>query len=122
MFKFGGCLDLCTSRFLILLYCISYHIWDNMSFKFEGVDKHAICLFVYLLFLVCIYLFCLFVFCVYIYIYIYIYFAMLLIRHDLHHNCGLRVIGVFNLFEHCISLEISIFYSCVGLERLHLFD
>jgi hypothetical protein len=43
---------------------------------------------------------------------------MLLIGHDLHHNCGLRVIGIFNLFE----LEILVFDSCVGLERLHLFD
>jgi hypothetical protein len=47
---------------------------------------------------------------------------MLLIGHDLNHNCGLSVIDVFNLFDHCISLEISIFDSCVGLERLHLFD
>jgi hypothetical protein len=47
---------------------------------------------------------------------------MLLIGHDLHHNCGLHVIGVFNLFEHCISLEISVSNSCVGLERLYLFD
>jgi hypothetical protein len=47
---------------------------------------------------------------------------MLLIGHDLHHNCGLCVIGVFNLFEHCISLEILVSYSCVGLERFHLFD
>jgi hypothetical protein len=70
------------------------------------------------LFLVCIYLFL----SVYIYIYICIFVAMLLIRHDLHHNCGLCVIGVFNLFEHCISLEIPVFDSCVGLERLHLFD
>jgi hypothetical protein len=47
---------------------------------------------------------------------------MLLIRYDLHHNYKLHVIGVFNLFEHCISLEILIFDSCVGLERLHLID
>jgi hypothetical protein len=47
---------------------------------------------------------------------------MLLIGHKLHHNYGLFVIGVFNLFEHCISLEIPVFDSCVGLERLHLFD
>jgi hypothetical protein len=47
---------------------------------------------------------------------------MLLIGHKLHHNYGLFVIGVLNLFEHCISLEISVFDSCVGLERLHLFD
>jgi hypothetical protein len=47
---------------------------------------------------------------------------MLLIGRILHHNCGLRVIGVFNVFEHCLSLEIPVFYSCVGLERLHLFD
>jgi hypothetical protein len=47
---------------------------------------------------------------------------MLLIGHDLHHNCGLCVIGVFNLFEHCISLDIPVFYSYVGLKILHLFD
>jgi hypothetical protein len=48
--------------------------------------------------------------------------AMLLIEQELHHNCGLHIIGMFNLFEHCISLEIPVFDSCVGLERLHLFD
>jgi hypothetical protein len=47
---------------------------------------------------------------------------MLLIGHNLHRNCGLHVIGVFNVFEHCLSLEIAVFDSCVGLERLHLFD
>jgi hypothetical protein len=47
---------------------------------------------------------------------------MLLIVHNLHCNYGLYVIGMFNLFEHCISLEIPVFDSCVGLERLHLFD
>jgi hypothetical protein len=47
---------------------------------------------------------------------------MLLIGNNLHHNCVLHVIGVFNLFEHCISLEIPVFDSCVGLERLHLLD
>jgi hypothetical protein len=47
---------------------------------------------------------------------------MLLIGHNLHHNCGLNVNGVFNWFEHFISLEISIFDSCLRLERLHLFD
>jgi hypothetical protein len=66
---------------------------------------------------------CLFicVFCLFCYIKKFC-FAMLLIGHDLHHNCGLCAIGVFNLFEHCISLEIPVFDSCVGLERLHLFD
>jgi hypothetical protein len=55
--------------------------------------------------------------------FIFFYFvAMLLIGHKLRHNCGLFVISVFNLFEHCISLEIPVFDSCVGLERLHLFD
>jgi hypothetical protein len=47
---------------------------------------------------------------------------MLLIGHDLHHICGLHVIGVFNLFEHYIALEIPVFDSCVGLKRFHLFD
>jgi hypothetical protein len=47
---------------------------------------------------------------------------MLLIGNNLHRNYGLHVIGVFNLFEYCISLEISVFNSCVELERIHLFD
>jgi hypothetical protein len=47
---------------------------------------------------------------------------MLLIGHDLHRNYGLHAIGVLNLFEHCISLEIPTFDPCVGLERLYLFD
>ena len=50
----------------------------------------------------------------------FIFVAMLLIGHNLHHNCGLNVISMFNLFEHCILLEILVFDSCVGLERLHL--
>jgi hypothetical protein len=40
---------------------------------------------------------------------------MLLIGHDLHLSCGLHVIGVFNLFEHYISLEIPMFDLGVGL-------
>ena len=52
----------------------------------------------------------------------FLFVAMLLIGHNLHRNCGLHVIGVFNVFEHCLSLEIPVFDSCVGLERLHLFD
>jgi hypothetical protein len=110
VFKFGGHLGLFW--FLIPLYYISYHIGDNVSFKFGGVDKH--CLFV-----------CLFAcFVLFVFVYnIYIFFlVMLLIGHDLHHNCGLCLIGVFNLFEHCISLDILVFYSYVGLKRLHLFD
>jgi hypothetical protein len=47
---------------------------------------------------------------------------MMLIGHDLHHIYGLHVIGVFNLIEHYISLEIPIFNSYVELERLHMFD
>jgi hypothetical protein len=62
-----------------------------------------------------------FVFAMYIKFF-FLFVAMLLIGHNLYRNCGLHVIGVFNLFEHCLSLEIPIFDSCVGLERLHLFD
>jgi hypothetical protein len=47
---------------------------------------------------------------------------MLLIEHDLHHNYGLHAIGEFNLFEHCISLEISVFDSCVISVKLCIFD
>jgi hypothetical protein len=114
VFKFERCLGLCTFQFLIPLYCISCHIRNNVSFKFEGVDKHSVCLFVcFWSVYICFCLFKIF-FCIFV--------AMLLIGHDLHHNYGLCVIGVFNLFEHCISLEISVFDSRVGLERLHLFD
>jgi hypothetical protein len=59
--------------------------------------------------------------CLYIKIF-FLFVAMLLIGHDLHRNCGLHVIDVFNMFEHCLSLEILVFDSCVGLERLHLFN
>ena len=47
---------------------------------------------------------------------------MLLIGMTYYHNYGLHVIGMFNLFEHCISLEIPVFDSYVGLERLHVLD
>jgi predicted permease len=77
------------------------------------VDKHSVCLFVCLL--VCL-------FACFVCFFFFFFFSMLLIGHDLHHNCGLCVIGVFNLVEHCISLEIPVFNSCVGLKRLHLFD
>jgi hypothetical protein len=59
-----------------------------MSFKFGGVDKHTVCLFVYFI--------CLF--CLFLSVYIYFY-AILLFRHNLRHNCKLHVNGVFNLFE-----------------------
>jgi hypothetical protein len=52
----------------------------------------------------------------------FLFVAMLVIGHNLHHNCELHVIGMFNLFEHCISLGIPVFDSCVGLEKLHLLD
>jgi hypothetical protein len=89
-----------------------------VSFKFGGVDKHSVCLFI------CLFCFCMyiFVFAIYIIFFFFLFVTMLLIGHDLHHNCGLHVIGLFNLFEHCLSLEITVFDSCVGLERLHLFD
>jgi hypothetical protein len=65
---------------------LSLEVWTNTL---------SICLFV-LFFFVCIKIF----------------FAMLLIGHDLHRNYGLHAIGVFNLFQHCISLEIPVFDSC----------
>jgi hypothetical protein len=117
VFKFGGCLDLCTLRFLISLYCISCYIGDNVSFKFRGVDKHSIFFFLFYL-LFCWFLFAYICFCLYINFFI----AMLLIRHNLHHNCDLYVIDVVNLFQHYILLEIPDFDSCVRLKRLHLFN
>jgi hypothetical protein len=79
----------------------------------------GVTLFCLVLFCFCLYIF---VFALYIIFFFFLFVAMLLIGHDLHRNCGVHVIGVFNLFEHCISLEIPIFDSCVGLERLHLFN
>jgi hypothetical protein len=98
MFKFGDALAF--AHFGSLSHGIVFLARDNVSFKFGGVDKYT----------------------VYFFVCIKIFFAMLLIGHNLHHNCELHVIGVFNLFEHCISLEIPIFNLCVGLNRLHLFD
>jgi hypothetical protein len=78
---------------------------------------------------------CLFVLFVVLLVFVYIYLflslykifffllvAMLLFGYNLHHNYELHVISMFNLFEHYISLEIPVFDSCVGLEKLHLFD
>jgi hypothetical protein len=59
-----------------------------VSFKFGGVEKH--CLFLSVKF-----------------------FAMLLIGHDLHHNYGLHVIGVFN--DKCQNIHILAL-------NLHLFN
>jgi hypothetical protein len=73
----GDALAFTHFGFLIPLYCIFCQIWDNVSFKFGGVDKYYVCLFVFL-FVV------LFVF-VYIYLFLSIYtiffVAMLLIGH-----------------------------------------
>jgi hypothetical protein len=79
---------------------LSLRVWINTLF---------VCLF-----MVYIYLFLSFkiFFCIFV--------AMFLIGHDLHHNYGLCVIGVFNLFEYCISLEISVLDSRVGLEETSL--
>jgi hypothetical protein len=74
---------------------LSLEVWTNtLSICF-------ICLFTcFVLFLFVYICFCL---------YIIFFFVMLLIGHNLYRNCGLHVIGVFNLFEHCISLEILVF-------------
>ena len=106
-FKFGGAFsyvvpDLCHSSGIVFLETLGTMCHFSLR---GGVD-----IFVLLFDCMC----CLFLFKKKI--------AMLLIGHDLHHNCGLHVIGVFNLFEYCISLEIPVFDSRVGLERLHLFD
>jgi hypothetical protein len=86
-----------------------------MSFKFGGVDKHYVCLFLFVLFN-CFVLFLHVYICFCLYIkFFFLFVAMLLIGHNLYRNCGLHVIGVFNLFEHCLSLEIPNFDSCVGL-------
>jgi hypothetical protein len=66
MFKFGGRLGLCTSRFLISLYCISCHIGDNVSFKFGGVDKHFVYLFCLFYLLFCLFMSVYICFCLYI--------------------------------------------------------
>jgi hypothetical protein len=94
-----------------------------VSFKFGGVDKHSVCLFVCFILFVC-FCFCMYIFdfAMYINFFFFLFVTMLLIGHDLHRNCGLHVIGLFNLFEHCLSLEITVFDSCVGLERLRLFN
>jgi hypothetical protein len=64
-----------------------------VSFKFRGVDKHSVCLFVCL--------FTCFVFFLSVYkIFFFLFVAMLLIGHNLHCNCGLHVIGVFNFAYH----------------------
>jgi hypothetical protein len=91
-----------------------------VSFKFGGVDKHFVyfvCLFTCFVLFFSVYI----CFCLYINFFFF-FVGMLLIGHNLHRNSGLHVIGLFNLFEHCLSLEIPVFDSCVGLERLHLFD
>jgi hypothetical protein len=60
VFKFRRHLGLCIFQFIIPLYCISYYIGDNVSFKFGGMDKHSVCLFVCLI--GCFDCFCLYIF------------------------------------------------------------
>jgi hypothetical protein len=88
-------------------------------FKFGGVDKHSVC---FVCLFTCFVFACIYLFLLCIYKFFFLFVTMLLIGHNLHRNCGLHVIGLFNLFEHCLSLEILVFDLCVGLERLHLFD
>jgi hypothetical protein len=93
------------------MYHLSLGVWTNtLSICF-------VCLFTCFVLFLCVYI------CFYLYIkFFFLFVAIFLIGHDLHRNCGLHVIGLFNVFEHCLSLEIPVFDSCVGLERLHLFD
>jgi hypothetical protein len=77
---------------------LSLGVWTNI------LSVYLFVLFVVLFVFVCIYLF-LFVYKVFYFLFV----VMLLIGHNLHCNCGLHVIGVFNLFECCISLEILVF-------------
>jgi hypothetical protein len=88
---------------------LSLGVWTNIL---------SICLFVlFVILLVFVY--------ISLFLSIYKFFFFLLLccyLGDLHRNCGLYVISVFDLFEQCISLEIPVFDPCVGLERLHLFD
>jgi hypothetical protein len=70
-----------------------------VSFKFRGVDKYSVYLFVSFI--------CCFVgfLCIYLFLSIYkifyfLFIAMVLFGHNLHRNCGLHFIGLFNLFEH----------------------
>jgi hypothetical protein len=90
---------------------LSLGVWTNIL---------SVCLFV--LFVVLLVFVCIYLFLSVYKIFYFLFIAMVLIGHNLYYNCGLHVIGVFNLFEHCISLEIPVFDSCVGLKRLHLFD
>ena len=53
VFKFGGRSGLCTLQLLIPWYCISCHIGDNVSFKFRGVEKYTVFLFVLFVCFVC---------------------------------------------------------------------
>jgi hypothetical protein len=92
-----------------------------VSFKL-GVWTNTLSVFLFVLFVVLLVFICIYMFLSVYKKFYFLFVAMVLIGHNLHCNCGLNVIGVFNLFEHCISLEISVFDSCVGLERLHLFD
>jgi hypothetical protein len=78
------------------MFYLRLGVWTNIL---------SVCLFdllVVLIAFVCIYIY------IYIFFFLYIIFflfvAMLLIGHNLNRNYGLHIIGVFNLFEHCISL------------------
>jgi hypothetical protein len=108
---------LALARFSFSSYCnVFLATLETICHLSLGVWANILSVFLFVF--VCIYLF------LYVYnlFFIFYFVAMLLIGHKLRHNCGLFVIGVFNLFEHCISLEIPVFDSCVRLERLHLFD
>jgi hypothetical protein len=71
---------------------LSLGVWTNI------ISVYFVCLFTCFVLFLSVYkfLFILFV-------------AMLLIGHNLHHNCELHLIGVFNVFEHCPLLEIPVF-------------
>jgi hypothetical protein len=80
------------------MFYLRLGVWTNIL---------SVCLFdllVVLIAFVCIYIFIFFYvynFCIF---FLFLFVAMLLIGHNLNRNYGLHIIGVFNLFEHCISL------------------
>jgi hypothetical protein len=70
-----------------------------VSFKFGGVDKHSVCLFVYLFTCFVFFLSIYICFCLYIKFFFFLFVTMLLIGHNLHRNSRLHVIGVIHVLD-----------------------
>ena len=83
VFKFEGRPGICTLDLLIPRYCIFWHIWDNVSFKFGGVKNT--------------FFFCLL--CLFLSLKKKKKNCYVVVKRELYCNYGLHFMGLFNILN-----------------------